>query len=91
MLPVGSQVEGWHAVPNGLVMLRSPACKHAPRPLSAFRTANGFGEGPHLRAEVLVRGGGTAPHPVAVACPCPLFQTLRDTSLAFKSSSWCST
>ncbi len=84
MLALGSPAQGWHAVLNGLVMLRSPACQQ--RSSSAFigiPDGEWFGEGTAMKAESL-RYEVVALRPTQLLClPLPLFKNLQDTSLAF--------
>ena len=83
MLPVGSQVEGWHAVLQGLVTLRSPACKARTSAFIGIPDGEWFGEGSALKAEAR-KYEVVALRPTSLLClPLPLFHTLRDTSLAF--------
>lgn len=83
MLPVGSPVQGWHAVLHGLVMLRSPACKARTSAFIGIPDGEWFGEGSALKAEAR-KYEVVALRPTQLLClPLPLFQTLRDTSLAF--------
>ena len=83
MLPVGSQVEGWHAVLQGLVTLRSPACKARTSAFIGIPDGEWFGEGSALKAEAR-KYEVVALRPTSLlSLPLPLFHTLRDTSLAF--------
>lgn len=83
MMDAGSAVQGWHAVLSGLVMLQSPSGKGR---LSAFigvPDGEWFGEGSAMKPEPR-RYRVVALRPTTLMClPLPLFETLRQTSLAF--------
>jgi CRP/FNR family cyclic AMP-dependent transcriptional regulator len=68
---------------HGLVMLRSPACKARTSAFIGIPDGEWFGEGSALKAEAR-KYEVVALRPTQLLClPLPLFQTLRDTSLAF--------
>ncbi len=83
MMDAGSAVQGWHAVLSGLVMLQSPSGKGRSSAFIGVPDGEWFGEGSAMKPEPR-RYRVVALRPTTLMClPLPLFETLRQTSLAF--------
>lgn len=83
MMPAGSEVQGWHAVLSGLVMLQSPASQGRASAFIGVPDGEWFGEGSAMKPEPR-RYHVVALRPTTLLClPLPLFVTLRETSLGF--------
>lgn len=83
VMPAGSAVEGWHAVLSGLVMLQSPASKGRSSAFIGVPDGEWFGEGSAMKPEPR-KYSVVALRPTTLLClPLPMFDTLRESSLAF--------
>lgn len=83
MKPAGSAVQGWHAVLSGLVMLQSPASRGRSSAFIGVPDGEWFGEGSAMKPEPR-RYHVVALRPTRLLClPLPVFEELRETSLAF--------
>lgn len=83
VLAAGAEVEGWYAVLSGLVMLHSPEARGRHSAFLGVPDGEWFGEGSAMKAEPR-RYRVIALRETQLMClPLPLFNQLRDTSLAF--------
>jgi len=83
VLAAGAGVEGWYAVLSGLVMLHSPEARGRHSAFLGVPDGEWFGEGSAMKAEPR-RYRVVALRETQLMClPLPLFQRLRETSLAF--------
>jgi len=83
VLAAGAGVEGWYAVLSGLVMLHSPEARGRHSAFLGVPGGEWFGEGSAMKAEPR-RYRVVALRETRLLClPLPLFNQLRETSLAF--------
>jgi len=83
VLEAGAEVGGWYAVLSGLVMLHSPEARGRHSAFLGVPDGEWFGEGSAMKAEPR-RYRVVALRETQLMClPLPLFQRLRETSLAF--------
>jgi CRP-like cAMP-binding protein len=83
VLEAGAEVGGWYAVLSGLVMLHSPEARGRQSAFLGVPDGEWFGEGSAMKAEPR-RYRVVALRETQLMClPLPLFQRLRETSLAF--------
>lgn len=83
VLEAGAEVGGWYAVLSGLVMLHSPEAHGRQSAFLGVPDGEWFGEGSAMKAEPR-RYRVVALRETQLMClPLPLFQRLRETSLAF--------
>lgn len=83
VLDAGSEVQGWYAVLSGLVMLHSPEARGRHSAFLGVPDGEWFGEGSAMKAEPR-RYRVIALRETQLMClPLPLFNQLRETSLAF--------